>query len=211
MTFSRDVLTAYANKDRDKRTDGIYIISMFAMFLLGGLFYYVCCSSLTKAIIVTLLFLIIYVSETVILLGKYGLTNGYNFLFSALSSALLSVYLLIISTSFMIKASGDYFYALSSTIIYILTFALFIYLCLRRLTRLTVEKINSNKSSNIGSGIGSMPMATILAVSRFFETNSALTNKSDVIISILIYIFSVLFLLASGIILKFIIIKWLKL
>lgn len=213
MRFNRDVLIAYANSGRDRRVNGAVILFIPVMMLFSGFVYYFSSESLVKAVVVTAIFLLLYLAETLLFMGKFSLTNGYNFLYTAISFGLLSINLLTVSNSCFVHATGDYLFPMLTVLVYIIGYALFIYLCLIRLTKLTVKQIKNNETKMSAMGIPSVGGACAVLISRMVMASADKINNQTVFIflSIVLYLFAVISMLATASILKFIIIKKLKL
>jgi len=207
MKFSRKALLAYAEEGKDKRIDGMSIVSYFVFISLSGFFSIFQKYCLPFSIIITVISVLSFVLTTLILLGKHGLTDGYNFLWTSISSLILSFDLLVLSSYLLYSITAQIFYVVISVITYIICAILFYCLIIFRLSKL--EMNGTDKKKKTVSTAYALPSVVpiVLAIRKFMLSNPQYNNIFTLLTYIVIFVGSVLLIMATGIVVKYIILK----
>lgn len=206
MKFSKKALIGYAKYGMDQRPDGLLLIAYFFFICLCDFFLiFNHCSVFT--VIIAAISILSYILVTLILLGKHSLTNGYNFLWTSISSFILSFLLLILSSYALYSITLKVWHIAVSVISYILCAVLFYIIIIIRLSRLKEDNFEIKKVNSSLSFAGPSFVPTVLAVGSFIKSNPQYNSVLKVFLFIVLYLFSVFLILATGVIVKYIILK----
>ena len=197
----------YATNGENNTVKNIELFSFFVIYNIFGIGIYIE-SSLLIALLFTLPILILFVILCIYIKIKYKMTNGYNFLIIGVSCAFLSFVSLILSTLLNYNRTKNIWYIIILLLIYILSTLLCYTINILILKKYSNRLDNSPVKKNVVPSVCAVLASLVFSSKGIID--SVEQDRLAIIMSVVLFVLSIITMIGSLILIKFILLVKIK-